>query len=382
MIKRIIPIILILLLVQINLKATPPDWAVNAADYEFAMTVTSEIFINQERVAGPDDVLGAFVGDELRGVANAVHDVAQDRYIFFLTIFSNQVADESVKFSFYRAQTDELIALWDSIAFQSGTNLGSVSNPWPIHDSQPEITCTITFDITDTNAQPITDAVITFDGTTMDAGNYEITDVTAGTYSYSVARENFITYEADLSVPEDIETLVVPVELQPVPDEPQTYQVIFSVIDMQGGDVSDVNLVFNGQDHGNTLVVTDLEPGIYPYTISKPGYNSRSGEVSVISADLQLEVILLEDDLSWESVDLAGFRMFPNPAIQYLYIEMDDQLMVEGIQIFDVGGNLVMEQPADETFNRIDISMLGTGLYFVKLVDAHKAVVIGKLIKN
>nr|MBS0037556.1 T9SS type A sorting domain-containing protein [Saprospiraceae bacterium] len=74
------------------------------------------------------------------------------------------------------------------------------------------------------------------------------------------------------------------------------------------------------------------------------------------------------------------FKLFPNPASNYLNLEFGD-LAVESLRvgIFDLQGRQVMELPM--TSNRIDISELSSGLYFLQL-EFDSATEVRPFIKN
>lgn len=74
----------------------------------------------------------------------------------------------------------------------------------------PVMTYTVTFIVADGESNPITDAVITFDGVAAAAGEYVFTDVEAGTYEYSVAKEGFVvTTGSVVVIDEDVVELIV-----------------------------------------------------------------------------------------------------------------------------------------------------------------------------
>lgn len=72
-------------------------------------------------------------------------------------------------------------------------------------------TYTVTFVVNDQNGAAVSDAVVTFDGTAMAAGQYVVADVEAGTYNYSVARTGYSTVTGSVTVEnQDItETVVI-----------------------------------------------------------------------------------------------------------------------------------------------------------------------------
>ncbi len=63
---------------------------------------------------------------------------------------------------------------------------------------------TVTFEVMDTEGEPITDAIITFDGEAYDPGHYVFEDVIPGIYDYMVEKEGYITVQDVVSVTDDI----------------------------------------------------------------------------------------------------------------------------------------------------------------------------------
>ncbi|MFO7978432.1 MAG: DUF5689 domain-containing protein [Bacteroidales bacterium] len=81
------------------------------------------------------------------------------------------------------------------------------------NDIESLSTVTVTFEVVDDALAPITDAVLTFDGTALAAGEYVITEVPEGTYDYSVAKDGYVTQQGSLVVStEDVTYQVILVE--------------------------------------------------------------------------------------------------------------------------------------------------------------------------
>ncbi len=77
-------------------------------------------------------------------------------------------------------------------------------------EEKPEPLYTVTFEVQDAEGAPIEDAEITFDGQTLDAGVYIITEVAAGTWDYTVNCEGYFDATGQVVVvDEDVEHLVV-----------------------------------------------------------------------------------------------------------------------------------------------------------------------------
>ncbi len=90
-----------------------------------------------------------------------------------------------------------------------------VSGPeWPIPGSNATFMLeleayTVTFSVMDAEGDPITDAIITFDGETYAAGHYVFEDVIPGTYAYIVEKEGYISVEDEVTVTDDIMVEVI-----------------------------------------------------------------------------------------------------------------------------------------------------------------------------
>lgn len=75
-------------------------------------------------------------------------------------------------------------------------------------------TYTVTFNVVDEVSAPIADAIITFDGTTAPAGEYVFTNLVAGAYDYTVAKDGFVDVVGIVTVVDG--DLVEPIVLFPV----------------------------------------------------------------------------------------------------------------------------------------------------------------------
>jgi hypothetical protein len=72
-------------------------------------------------------------------------------------------------------------------------------------------TFTVTFTIADGESNPITDAVVTLNDTEANAGEYVFADLEPGLYSYSVAKDGFVSFAGTVTVTD--EDVTVPVTL-------------------------------------------------------------------------------------------------------------------------------------------------------------------------
>ena len=122
-----IPILLMTgALVFASARAQAPDWAVNPADYESTMSVTAMVLHDGVRLGGAGDLLAAFVGDEVRGVAEGT--TVGSGPLFFLTVFAD-TDGETVTFKVYDAAAGAVRVIAETEVFETNTVRGLVAAP-------------------------------------------------------------------------------------------------------------------------------------------------------------------------------------------------------------------------------------------------------------
>jgi hypothetical protein len=104
-----------------------PTW-VPVPNMQFNMNVIGKIQISTGVYSlNENDLIGAFVGNECRGVTSPVPSLAG---ILFLTIGSNIQSGETVTFKIYLASTNEIANTNETIAFQNAGEVGTMTNPY------------------------------------------------------------------------------------------------------------------------------------------------------------------------------------------------------------------------------------------------------------
>lgn len=92
---------------------------------------------------------------------------------------------------------------------------------------------------------------------------------------------------------------------------------------------------------------------------------------TVYSDTVQLDITSKVIDL-----DTAGITISPNPASDHIQIS-SDKYQVSMVELYNVQGQIVVQQVSD--INTIDISMLRTGLYIIKIYSG-QGVAVGKVV--
>ena len=105
----------------------PPTW-IPTANMQFNMNVIAKIQVAQGVFSlNENDILGAFVGNECRGVASPFSSLGG---MLFLTIGSNVQSGELVTFKIYRSATDQVINAIETFSFQNSAEMGTMNNPF------------------------------------------------------------------------------------------------------------------------------------------------------------------------------------------------------------------------------------------------------------
>ncbi len=109
-----------------------PDWSVDPAAYESTVTLVGAVTLDSGPSTHPDDVLAAFVGDTVRGVATSI-DVGGVR-LFFLTIHATGDG-ETVAFRFHDETRSTVVQLDETITFTANGSHGTVAAPFTLTEA-------------------------------------------------------------------------------------------------------------------------------------------------------------------------------------------------------------------------------------------------------
>ncbi|WP_282773557.1 LamG domain-containing protein, partial [Phaeodactylibacter xiamenensis] len=119
---------------DIRVTCPPPVWDVDPMDWTYSMTMTAQLNIEDSLSTDNLDLIGAFVGSELRGVAEVEYVPEVQKYLAFLTIYSNELVGETVTFRIWDAKECTLYGSTDeSFDFVADDLIGSPISPLVIH---------------------------------------------------------------------------------------------------------------------------------------------------------------------------------------------------------------------------------------------------------
>ncbi|MBT7021970.1 MAG: tandem-95 repeat protein, partial [Candidatus Marinimicrobia bacterium] len=109
-----------------NLGDNIPSWSVQASSFEMSMNLTAVVNSRGVRTGSGSYILGAFAGEENRGIATPI--LLGDEYVYFMTIFSN-TSNEPMTLKFYDAQVGDIVSVDYSFNFVGNDVLGNPQTP-------------------------------------------------------------------------------------------------------------------------------------------------------------------------------------------------------------------------------------------------------------
>jgi hypothetical protein len=125
-----------------TVTTAPPAWSVNPGNYEFNFNMVVRVRYSGTPSNGAGNIVGAFIGNELRGVSTPV--ISGGNAYYFLTVYSNTYVGEDVHFEFYYAPNDHIYGAPEHVIFRHNLDVGSTGSPFwlnidPNTDYPPEL---------------------------------------------------------------------------------------------------------------------------------------------------------------------------------------------------------------------------------------------------
>ncbi len=126
--KYLMLILVLLQFTKLCIAQVPVTWTINPATYQYQMTMTCKANEACVDLADTSNYIAAFVGTECRGVVKTRTIVGPDK-LGLLTIKSNSISGEKVKFQIYKASTNTVLQILDSTIFSQGSQKGTLASP-------------------------------------------------------------------------------------------------------------------------------------------------------------------------------------------------------------------------------------------------------------
>ena len=133
--KKLKTIFLVTLFCQFTkttLAQVPATWTVNPSAYTYQMSATTKANEACIDLIDANNYVAAFVGSQCRGVVKTNTNIGPNM-LGLLTIKSNMVSGEKVSFKIYKASTNSVLNVLDSVIFSQGATFGNLSNPFTLY---------------------------------------------------------------------------------------------------------------------------------------------------------------------------------------------------------------------------------------------------------
>jgi hypothetical protein len=122
------------LLLNLKVYEKAPVWTVDPSKFLYSMNIIGQLSIDSIYSTNPNDVVAAFVGNELRGVANLQYIPGRDIYLVFMSIYSNIQSGEVVNLRVWNASEGKShVKVTPTLSFVMNDLVGSLNNPTRIN---------------------------------------------------------------------------------------------------------------------------------------------------------------------------------------------------------------------------------------------------------
>lgn len=118
------------LTLDLNVTGETPNWTIDPSNFEYSMGVVGQLKINEVFSTDQNDMVAAFVGEELRGVANLDYMSGSSTYRVYLNIYSNTAQGEELTFRIWDAGAGVVFEdVTPEMTFVNNSLEGTQANP-------------------------------------------------------------------------------------------------------------------------------------------------------------------------------------------------------------------------------------------------------------
>jgi hypothetical protein len=145
------------------------------------------------------------------------------------------------------------------------------------------------------------------------------------------------------------------------------YFANFNIVNQSGNPVSGATITVNGHEYEQgKYMINKLRSGTYNFKIVGSGYDDYDGSFTVINEDISIYVMLTGDGpVNIPENNLSGFEIFPNPAINVIFIQAPEE--ISKLEFINIKGQVVLQSSPNNTQVTLNVSEVKNGIYFLKL---------------
>ncbi len=124
------------LFVNLDVVKPHPNWSVNPASYQYSMNVTANFSttdLNTPLSTDTRDTIAVFKGEECRGLAGISYDPYTNKYVAFITAYSNSVVGDTFTFRMWDAVPGVEYQAKERLPFVDNGTIGQPLAPYILH---------------------------------------------------------------------------------------------------------------------------------------------------------------------------------------------------------------------------------------------------------
>jgi len=298
--------------------AAQPDWSVVPNNFEYTMTITAIVKIECLESLDTNDLVAAFIGDEVRGVQR-FRDLYNGQLFAFMIVYDNAFSGNPIHFKLYDASADMIIDALDQLTFIENQNAGSTEEPFIF------------------NTTPGIDKVI--------------------------LNQDHIS--------PNLQAQELAVVLDPINETSESATASFTWINDAAG-LDNQYFTILGNELYLAVDADEIDHEIlHLHLIATP--------INGCSFDFPFELSMGEVTATHQPKnEVDQFRIYPNPTDGMIH--WDGKVGFDFIMAYDVSGKLIFHSKLNST-STMDLSILPEGIYIVKFIGKGIQQVT-KLIKN
>lgn len=123
-----------LLEVKLRVICPAPEWSVKPSAYKYSMNMTLQLDIEGEFSTDKEDIVAAFINNECRGLAKVQYVTSLNKWLAFLTLYSDTLLNDSVRLQIWDASACLLYGtVLEKFNFESESLVGSPLTPQIVH---------------------------------------------------------------------------------------------------------------------------------------------------------------------------------------------------------------------------------------------------------
>jgi len=228
-----------------------------------------------------------------------------------------------------------------------------------------ETTYSITFSVSNENADAIEGAAVSIDGEgekTTGANGEVAFELVNGDYGYTVNADGYDETTGNITVEgENVTEKVTLIET--------TYSITFSVSNETADAIEGATVNIDGEGEkttgANGEVIFELVNGDYDYTITAEGYEEATGSFNIEGSDITKNITLSAVSTYIHSVPGILTEVYPNPATERITIE--SELEIRSLELINLTGNMVFSDQPRAKKSILKINNLESGIYLLQI---------------